>query len=200
MTRSAWGSLSRDQIIDTAVRLLRTEGFEHITIRALAREMGVGPMSLYRHVTDKDDILEEVVERLLANRWRPRRGRGDRDDWKDWIADTADRLRRLLVDQPAALHVYLRRPVTSPSALARMEAVMDVLRDQLGSQAAAERVYGALQTYTIGFAALQASRKGWTPEEQGDPVARQLAAYATPAQFATGLRYLLDGAEASIDR
>ncbi|HET6874565.1 MAG TPA: TetR/AcrR family transcriptional regulator [Acidimicrobiales bacterium] len=192
-SRAAWGSISREQVVETAMRLLRTNGYEQITIRALANEMGVAPMSLYRHIRDKDDILDEVVDRLLARQWRPR---SDPGEWKEWIAEAADRLHRFLVSQPAALHVFLDHPVVSRSNVARMQAMMEVLTDRLGDEETARRAYGAIQTYTIGFAALEAARAGWIPPDgDEDPVARQLAGYATPRQFAVGLRYLLAGIE-----
>lgn len=190
-SRAAWGSISREQVVDTALRMLRTHGYEQITIRALANEMGVAPMSLYRHIRDKDDILDEVVERLLARLWRPR---SDGADWKEWIAEAADRLHRFLVGQPAALHVFLDHPVVSRSNVARMQAMIEVLRRELQDEEAALRAYGAIQTYTIGFAALEAARAGWIPPDgEEDPLARQLASYATPRQFGVGLGYLLAG-------
>ena len=188
-TRRPWGSITREQIVNAAVRNLRRGGFEAMTIRGLAGDMGVAPMSLYRHIRDKNDILDEVVERLLAAVWKPE---GDHEDWKDWVVEAADKLRRFLVAEPAALHVYLTHPVVSPSALARMDAMLEVLRDCLPDEEAAQRAYGAIQTYTIGFAALEASRSGWTPPD-GDEVAIRLAALTTPAQFTEGLRYLLSG-------
>ncbi len=182
----------------TALRMLRTHGYEQITIRAIANEMGVAPMSLYRHIRDKDDILDEVVDRLLARQWRPR---SDSSDWKEWIGEAADRLHRFLVDQPAALHVFLDHPVVSPSNVARMQAMMEVLRDELLDEERAGRAYGAIQTYTIGFAALEAARAGWVPPDgDGDPVARQLASYTTPRQFSVGLGYLLAGIESEAVR
>lgn len=188
--RTPWGTITRDRIITAALRSLQAGGFEQLTIRGLAAEMGVAPMSLYRHVRDKDDILDEVVERLLARIWRPQ---ADPSDWKSYIAEAAERLRDFLVNQPAALHVYLSHPVMSPSALARMDAMMEVLRDALGEEQFARRAYAAIQTYTIGFAALEASRAGWDPGPDGDELAQQMAAYTTPRQFAQGLRYLLSG-------
>ena len=190
--RTPWGSISRDQIIATAVKTIRNVGFEQMTIRGLAGQMGVAPMSLYRHVRDKDDIVDEVVERLLARIWRPK---ADRSDWKTYIAEAADKLRNFLVTQPAALHVYLSHPFMSPSALARMDAMLEVLADALGDEEVAHRAYAAVQTYTIGFAALEASRSGWAPTDEGDEVARQLAGYTTARQFAQGLEYLLTGIE-----
>ncbi len=210
--RVPWGTINREQIIDAAVRAVRARGYEQMTIRSLAADLGVSPMALYHHVRDKDDLLDEVVDRLLARAWKPR---ADPTDWRAWIVEAADKLRRLLVTQPAALHVYLTHPVTSPGALARMDSVMAVLRQALGDEQSAQRAYAAIHTYTVGFAALEGSRSGWQPPQDSQPFAagagagrirdaqrplsenpdlvQRLAAYTTPDQFRQGLNYLLDG-------
>jgi TetR/AcrR family transcriptional regulator, tetracycline repressor protein len=189
--RARWGSLSREDIIDAAVTIVEAGGYEEMSIRSLAAELGVAPMSLYRHIRDKDDLLDEVVDRLFAPVWRPA---AREDDWQEWIAEAAARLRRFLVSQPAALHVYLRHPVVSPAAVGRMDAMMGVLRRAGLDEQAARAAYGALHTYTIGFAALEASRAGSAPDSgEATSLARQLAAYTTAGQFIEGLRYLLEG-------
>ncbi|MGH9122459.1 MAG: TetR/AcrR family transcriptional regulator [Acidimicrobiales bacterium] len=191
--RVPWGTISRQQVVETATAIVRAGGYEEMTIRSLAAELGVGPMSLYRHVRDKDDLLDEVVDRLLAKAWRPSPVPGD---WQAWIAMAANKFRHFLVSQPAALHVFLRHPVVSPAAVARMNAMMEVLRVVTADEESAKRAYAAIHTYTLGFAALEASRAGWAPSDDApDGPARELAAYTTPEQFATGLRYLLDGIE-----
>ena len=134
--RTPWGSITRAQIIEAAMTVVKAGGYDQMTVRSLAAELGVSPMSLYRHIRDKDDLLDEVVDRLLANAWRPRCAK---EDWRAWMAEAADRLRRLLVSQPAALHVYLRHPVVSPAAIARMEAMMSVLRRAGAEEQAARR-------------------------------------------------------------
>ena len=189
--RASWGSLSREDIVTAAVGIVTAGGHEQMSIRSLAASLGVAPMSLYRHIRDKDDLLGEVTDRLLAGAWRPAAAE---DDWQAWIIEAAVRLRGFLVSQPAALHVYLTHPVVSPAAVARMNAMMSVLRQAGLSEEAARSAYGALHTYTIGFAALEASRAGAAPgsEDPGD-LGRQLAAYTTTGQFTEGLHYLLRG-------
>ena len=66
--RAPWGTITRDDIIRAAVEILSAGGYEEMTIRSLAAELGVAPMSLYRHIRDKDDLLDEVVDRLLSQR------------------------------------------------------------------------------------------------------------------------------------
>ncbi len=162
-----------------------------MTIRSLAADLGVAPMTLYRHVRDKDDLLDEVTAQLLAECWRPV---ADPGDWQAWVAEAAERLRDFLVTQPAALHVYLRHPVVSPPAIARMEAMLGVLREAGFDDESARRAYGAIHTYTIGFAALESSRDRWTAAEHtDDEIADLLGAFTTPRQFADGLSYLIEG-------
>lgn len=194
--RAPWGSISREDIVAAAAGIVAAGGYEEMSIRSLAASLGVAPMSLYRHIRDKDDLLGEVTDRLLAGAWRPAAAE---DDWRAWIIEAASRLRDFLVSQPAALHVYLRHPVVSPAAVERMNAMMSVLRRTGLGEEAARSAYGALHTYTIGFAALEASRAGSPPSDQGasdadaDGLGRQLAAYTTTGQFIKGLDYLLQG-------
>jgi AcrR family transcriptional regulator len=182
-----------------AVAVVSEQGSAELSIRNLAALLNVSPMALYRHVENKEDLLDEVVSRLLAERWRPTSAE---DDWRSWIIEAADRLRRFLVEVPAALHVYLRRPVVSPTALQRMDTCLRVLSSGLDDDARARSAYAAIQTYTIGFAALEASRQSpAAAAADGDPVVggegsarlRELASYASPTQFRAGLEYLLRG-------
>ena len=162
-----------------------------MTIRSLAAELGVAPMSLYRHVQDKDDLLDEVTDGLLADVWKPR---GRRSNWRAWTMEAAERLRSLLVNEPIALRVYLQHPVVSPAAIARMDAMLDVLKGAGFAEEEARRAYGAIHTYTIGFAALEASRGESAGERDNtDEVRKALAKLTTPAQFRVGLELILDG-------
>jgi AcrR family transcriptional regulator len=190
--RAPWGTISREDIVRATVEIVSSGGYEEMTIRGLAAELGVAPMSLYRHIRDKDDLLDEVVDRLLAPTWRPSAAE---DDWQAWLIEAAAKLRHFLVTQPAALHVYLSHPVASPAAIERMTTMLDVLRRTGADEATAQRAYGALHTYTIGFAALEASRAGRASDSNQDAskLAQQLAAYTTTEQFMAGLRYLLEG-------
>lgn len=189
--RAPWGSISREEITLAAVGIVAAGGYEEMSIRKLAAELGVSPMSLYRHIRDKDDLLDEVVGILLAEVWRPAAGE---DNWRAWIIEAAARLRQFLVTQPAALYVYLRHPVVSPTSIERMDAMMGALRRAGLDEATARSAYGSLHTYTIGFAALEASRAASMSENaDSGSLADQLAAYTTTGQFMEGLRYLLAG-------
>ena len=162
-----------------------------MTIRSLAGELGVAPMSLYRHVRDKDDLLDEVTDGLLAEVWKPR---APRRDWQKWTTEATDRLRSLLVSEPVALHVYLRHPVISATAMARMDAMLEVLRGAGFDETTARRAYGAIHMYTVGFAAVEAARRqSVSDSKDGDTVTQELAKLTTPGQFKLGLHCFLKG-------
>ena len=190
-SRAERGSLSRDQVIAAAIVAIDDGRYETMTIRSLASELGVAPMTLYRHIRNRDDLLDEVADRLLAKCWRPRK---NFLRWQDWMVDAAKRFRKLLVEQPAVLHVYLGHPVTTPAALERMQAMLNVFHDAGFDDVVSERTYATLHTYTLGFAALESSRLKWqTTNDIRDTTTRKLATFTTTSQFVAGLEILLRG-------
>jgi TetR/AcrR family tetracycline transcriptional repressor len=190
--RAKWGTITREHLIEAAEEEIAAGRYEQMTVRLLASRLGVAPMSLYRHVRDKEDLLNEVVDRLLAKAWEPATAASDA---RGWIMEAADRFRRFLVEQPAALHVFLAHPVTSPAALTRLRAMLAVLQAAGLDEPSARRVYAAVNTYTLGFAALEASRARWlgATQEPADPDTAWLASMTGEQQFADGLSALLEG-------
>ena len=58
--------ISRAQVLDATLRLASEKGLTAVTMRAVAGRLGVSPMALYRHVGDKQGLLDGLVERLMA--------------------------------------------------------------------------------------------------------------------------------------
>lgn len=185
--RAEWGTITRDKLVWAALEEIRAGRYEDLTIRSLAAKLGVAPMSLYRHVSSRDDLLEAVTDHLLAESWRPQE---DPADARLWIGAAALRLRRLLVAEPAALHTALIHPLTMPAALDRRQAMLAVL--ELAGVGAADQAWAAVQTYVVGFAAIEAGRARWLAEhDRTGP--DWLADMTSDRQFAHGLESLLDG-------
>ena len=65
--------LTRDRVIEAALRVMDTEGLEAVSMRRVAREVGVEAMSLYHHVEDKDDLLDGICEHVMASSTSPSR-------------------------------------------------------------------------------------------------------------------------------
>ena len=64
-TKTPRTPLTRDRITEAALRLMDAEGLDAVSMRRVAREVGVEAMSLYNHVRDKDDLLNAVIERVM---------------------------------------------------------------------------------------------------------------------------------------
>jgi TetR/AcrR family transcriptional regulator, tetracycline repressor protein len=190
--RRARGTVSRKVVVNTAVAAIEAGNYESMTMRSLADDIGVAPMSIYRHVKSRDDLLDEVADILLERHWRPPT---DVDDWRRWTMEAVTRFRGILVEYPAVLSVYLRHPVDSPAAMLRMDEMIGRLVAAGFNRDAALDAYAALHTYAIGFAAIESSRSQWNLQrrETSGATRRLLAGFASSEQFDKGLRLLLDG-------
>jgi AcrR family transcriptional regulator len=58
-------TIGADQIVEAAITVIDGSGIEACTMRAVADRLGVTPMSIYRHITDKADLLGRIPESLL---------------------------------------------------------------------------------------------------------------------------------------
>jgi TetR/AcrR family transcriptional regulator, tetracycline repressor protein len=103
-------ALTRDDVVDAAVRLLAEVGLEGLTLRRLARDLGVSAPTLYWHVTDKRALLDHVADRLLADQWRAPGPEPDQP-WWEWLGERAmGQYRALVAHRDAALVVAGNRP------------------------------------------------------------------------------------------
>jgi AcrR family transcriptional regulator len=84
-TDAARVPLSRDRVLAAAIALADARGIEGLSMRRLARELGVEAMSLYHHVANKDEILDGMVDAVIAGVALP----ATMDDWKATIRATA---------------------------------------------------------------------------------------------------------------
>ncbi len=84
---------SREQIVDAAVALLRAAPDEPLTMAKVANAVGLSPMALYRHFTDRDELMDEVVGRILMERNAaiPREGPWQ-DQLRAWVLGGLDHL------------------------------------------------------------------------------------------------------------
>jgi len=82
--------LSRERVIDAAIRLADETGIDSLTMRRLAQELGVEAMSLYYYVANKDEILNGIVEVVVGEIELPPPG----TDWKAGLRRTAKKVCR----------------------------------------------------------------------------------------------------------
>ncbi|MEV0199096.1 TetR/AcrR family transcriptional regulator [Nonomuraea sp. NPDC050691] len=93
--------LSQDRIVAEAVRLLDEEGIEALSMRSLGNRLGAGATSLYRHVANKDELIELVVDEVYGELEVPEPGGSEAPDgWRESVAASAGGLRAMILRHP----------------------------------------------------------------------------------------------------
>jgi AcrR family transcriptional regulator len=189
--------LSREVIVHAAMAYVDEHDLGTLSTRGLAAQLGVTPMALYRYVRNKDELLDAVVEELLARIRLPRRSG---TDWRRWLEAIAQSLRRLFVEHPVAISAFARGPVTTPTARRRLEQSVEMLTAAGFTPDEAVKAYAAVHTYTVGFSTLEATRRSnANPRDLAVPVAEldslhvSIHQFVSDDQFTYGLRALLSG-------
>jgi AcrR family transcriptional regulator len=118
-------SLTTERLAAATLAVLDRDGLDALTMRAVAKELGMATMSLYRYVSDKDELEALVVEHVLAgiSLTVPPGG------WRSRITELLSRMRAAVVEHPATVPLLLRHRHSAPSALAWVEAALAVLTD-----------------------------------------------------------------------
>jgi TetR/AcrR family tetracycline transcriptional repressor len=142
--------LTRDRIVQAAVRIMDTEGLEAVTMRRIGRELGVEAMSLYNHVADKEDILAGVVEAVMAE-FELSDGAGG--EWAERGRAAARAWRELLKAHPNVITLMSeqRKPMTTLRALRPMEDAIGTIRASGLSDQEAAKAFRAFGGYIQGF-------------------------------------------------
>jgi AcrR family transcriptional regulator len=141
--------LTRDELLDAALRIVDSEGLVALTMRRLADEVGVEAMSLYHHVPNKETLLDLTVERMRAEMRLPD---PMPSDWAGILETIFVEYRRVLMAHPNMLPLASRRvDHTATSGL-------EFLLGQGFDREAAVQVYQSLVAFTIGFSTLGSPR------------------------------------------
>ncbi|NUW42501.1 TetR/AcrR family transcriptional regulator C-terminal domain-containing protein [Nonomuraea rhodomycinica] len=122
-------ALNRGQVLRAAIAIADVEGLDAVSMRRLAAELGVGPMSLYRHVANKDELVTEMVDEIFGRLELPVPGP---EGWRaklELIARRQWRLGRRHLWMPRA--VSFTRPLLVPNMMAHTEWTLRAL-DGLG--------------------------------------------------------------------
>jgi AcrR family transcriptional regulator len=170
MTRE---QLSRERVLDAAVALADRDGFEGLTMRKLADELGVGAMSLYYYVPNKDQLLDGMIDIVFGEIHVP----STADDWKDELRRRAVSTREVLNRHRWAVGRMEGRTTPGPHSLRLHDAVLGCLREAGFSIELSIQAYSVQDAYIYGFA-LQEKDLPFDDAEGGAAVAQaQYAEY-----------------------
>ena len=126
-------------------------GLETLTMRGLAEALGVAPMSLYRHVANKDDLVDGIVDLVFSEIELPA---GD-DAWRVAMRRRAISVRAALTRHPWATGLMESRPNPGPATLRHHDAVIGSLRQAGFSIEMTAHAYSLMDSYIYGFALQQ---------------------------------------------
>ena len=208
--------LSRDKVLRAAMAVADAGGLETLTMRTLGQELGVGPMALYRHVANKDDMVDGIVDLVFAEIVVPEADA----DWNMAMRERAISLREVLSRHRWAVGLMESRTNPGPANLRHHDAVIGNLRASGFDMAMAAHAYSLLDSYIYGFAQTQMN----LPFESTDDIVElsqsmlqpfplnafpNLAAFITEHamkpgydfadEFEYGLDLILDGIERALD-
>jgi AcrR family transcriptional regulator len=171
--------LSRDRVLHGAVAVADAGGLASLTIRSLAKELGVKPMSVYYHVANKEQILDGIVDIVFSEIDLPTVG----GDWRAEMTRRAHSARAVLRRHPWALLLLESRTSPGPATLAHHDAVLGTLRAGGLSVEMTAHAYALLDAFVYGFALQEASLPFEGPDgvaEVAEPIMELMSTGAYP--------------------
>ena len=204
--------LSKERVFRVAVELADSEGVASLSMRKLAKRLGVEAMSLYHHVANKDEVLDGMVDLVFGEIELP----ADETEWKTAMRQRALSARAVLLRHPWAVGLLDSRANPDPATLQHHNAVTGNLRAAGFSVVIAAHAFSLLDSYIYGFVLQEVSLPFGTSEELeevADTLMQQAFAdryphlmemmvehalkpgYTYADEFEFGLELILDGLE-----
>jgi AcrR family transcriptional regulator len=201
--------LSRERVLAGAVAVADAGGISGLTIRSLAQELGVKPMSVYHHVANKGEILDGIVDIVFSEIELPSLD----GDWRAEITKRASSARSVLRRHPWAIGLLESRTSPGPATLRHHDANIATLRAAGFSVEMTAHAYALIDSYVYGFA-LQEAALPFESDTLAEVAAPMMELFATGAyphlvelttefvlqpgydfgnEFAFGLDLILDG-------
>jgi AcrR family transcriptional regulator len=145
--------LTRASILDAGLRLIDQQGLEALTMRRLAQELGVDPMSIYRHFENKDALLDGVANVLWGEVDVP----GGDVGWEALLRSIATSLRALAHAHPHAYALLLNRQILPLAMLRVWDVAMERLQQAGFERQRAREIACAVCSYASGYAMVELS-------------------------------------------
>ncbi|MBW1600223.1 TetR/AcrR family transcriptional regulator [Streptomyces sp. JJ38] len=171
--------LSRERVIRTAMAVADEKGTAALSMRAVAKQLGVEAMSLYHHVAGREDLLDGMVDAVFGEIDLPPRDA----DWKGAMRHRAASARAVLRRHPWAVALLDSRAQPGPATLRHHDAVLGALRAGGFSVPMAAHAVSLIDSYLYGFVIQESSLPfsgAAELEEVGDAILREMPADAYP--------------------
>jgi AcrR family transcriptional regulator len=181
---AARGALTREAVVEAALARVDRHGLDSLTFRALASDLGVTPMALYRYVSNKAELLSAISDHAFREFELP----GERiTDWRDQLRMMGRSYRRVLLAHPSVAAIE-RSDETAPSldGLRIIEVMLDTLRRAGFSLEQAAVLHEALAQFVLALVMLETgggSRHGAEEQERHQRELRSKLALLPSAQF-----------------
>jgi AcrR family transcriptional regulator len=140
--------LSRERVLDAAIKLADQGGLESLSMRKLGQELGVEAMALYYHFANKDEVIDGIVDIVFSQIDLPASG----VDWKSAMRQRAVSLRDVLLRHRWAIGLMESRRKPGPANLRHHDVVIGSLRSAGLDMPTIAHAYSLVDSYIYGFA------------------------------------------------
>lgn len=203
--------LTRDKIVEKAVEMLDADGIEGLSMRRLAKALGVEAMALYHHFPSKDAILDGVAASIIEETGSGMPLETASSDWKSVMLSGPASAGRALGAHPKAGWLFLGRQYSTAESLGMLEAPLQILHSAGFRGQELVNAAHAIFAYTAGWYFLSSGQGGSWSGPDADAIeaageAVPLAASLAPELrdwsrgMEEGLKALLDGLEAGLGK
>ncbi len=159
--RKERATLTREQIVSEALRLLDSEGIEALSMRKLAARLEAGATSIYWHVANRDELIELIIDEVYGELEAP--DPDDATDWRPAIWRVAHDIRSGIVRHPWMVSVldHLAAVHMGPNALRLSERLIALFQSAGFELREAERALTTVTGYVTGIAMAEAAFRNW---------------------------------------
>jgi AcrR family transcriptional regulator len=211
MGMAARTPLTRERVIGAALDFIDANGVEALSMRKLGAALGVEAMSLYNHVSNKEDLLDGVAGLLLELVALP--PRAGPEAWRGEILELCQAVREMGRAHPKAFPLLVTQTRTSYDSWAPILLGFEILRDAGLSDAEAIQAVNTVSAYLVGFILFEISAISLRGGKHGPsigadevppdrPLLREYVSGRRPADFdedyREGITLFLQGVEAQI--
>lgn len=160
------GALSKARIIETAVKLADESGVDALTIRQLASELKVKPMTIYYYVANKEAIIDGMVDQVFSEIELP----SSNVNWKTAMHKRCSSARTVLAQHSWAISLIESRRSPGPASLRHHDEVLGCLRRAGFSVKMTAHAYALIDAFVYGFAIQETTLPATSGEEMEELV------------------------------